>query len=130
MKRATQTVPPAVRRFVLRRDGMKCRVPGCRCGVFLQLHHVFLVSEGGKHDPRYMLAVCDRHHDAVHRGALHILADGKGGFRFFHADGSTYGLPSGVESLSAAQELFATLRAQGFSDMAAREAVLVQSRPS
>ena len=28
--RATQTIPPAVRRLVLRRDAGHCRVPGCR----------------------------------------------------------------------------------------------------
>jgi hypothetical protein len=36
--RATQTIPPATRREVVRRDGGRCIVPGCRSAVFLDLH--------------------------------------------------------------------------------------------
>jgi hypothetical protein len=38
--RATQTIPPALRRAVLRRDGGKCRVSGCRHAVFTDVHHI------------------------------------------------------------------------------------------
>ncbi len=42
-QRATQTVPPWQ---VTRRDGGVCRVPGCRCRRFVDLHHIRLRSEG------------------------------------------------------------------------------------
>jgi hypothetical protein len=49
--RASQTIPPAVRRQVLRRDGGKCLVPGCRNHAFLEVHHSEPRAEGGTHDP-------------------------------------------------------------------------------
>ncbi|HZO12095.1 MAG TPA: hypothetical protein VFB62_02520, partial [Polyangiaceae bacterium] len=33
-RRAMQTIPPALRREIMRRDGGRCSVPGCRCAVF------------------------------------------------------------------------------------------------
>ena len=38
--RATQDIPPAVRRAVLHRDGRCCVFPGCRSARFLDLHHI------------------------------------------------------------------------------------------
>ena len=48
--RAKQTVSPATRRSVRRRDHEQCVVPGCRNAQFLDVHHVALRSEGGGHD--------------------------------------------------------------------------------
>jgi hypothetical protein len=48
--RASQTVPPRVRRFVLRRDHESCVVPGCRCHRYLDVHHIDPRAEGGGHD--------------------------------------------------------------------------------
>jgi hypothetical protein len=45
--RATQDIPPALRRAVLVRDQHCCRVPGCKNTAFLDLHHIELRSEGG-----------------------------------------------------------------------------------
>jgi hypothetical protein len=50
-RRATQTIPPAIRREVLRRDGGRCVVPGCTNHRFIEVHHIDLKSEGGGHDP-------------------------------------------------------------------------------
>ena len=35
LPRATQTIPPAVRRHVLRRDHGRCVVPGCRHATYV-----------------------------------------------------------------------------------------------
>ena len=48
-RRATQDIPPAVRRRVLRRDHGRCVVPGCTHGTFLDVHHLRRRSEGGTH---------------------------------------------------------------------------------
>src|SRR5215203_5896997 len=48
--RATQTVPPATRRSVLRRDHHRCQVPGCRHSVFVDVHHIRTRKEGGGHE--------------------------------------------------------------------------------
>jgi hypothetical protein len=72
--RARQDVPPAVRRLVMRRDGGRCVVPGCRQGIFLDLHHIELRSEGGDHDPDGLVVLCSAHHRAQHRGQLIIAS--------------------------------------------------------
>ncbi len=64
--RATQDVPPAVRRAVLRRDHHRCRVPGCRHARFVDLHHLETREEGGEHDPQNLITLCGAHHRAIH----------------------------------------------------------------
>jgi hypothetical protein len=66
--RARQTIPPATRRAVLRRDRQCCVVPGCRNVSFLDLHHIDLSSEGGSNEPDNLITLCGAHHRAAHRG--------------------------------------------------------------
>lgn len=47
--RASQTIPPALRRSVLQRDHQRCRIPGCRNAIYVDVHHVRRRSEGGSH---------------------------------------------------------------------------------
>jgi hypothetical protein len=47
--RASQTIPPSIRRTVLVRDQRRCQVPGCRNTRFFDVHHLELRSEGGPH---------------------------------------------------------------------------------
>lgn len=49
--RASQDVPPSVRRSVLRRDHHRCRMPGCTHAMFVDLHHVMARADGGEHEP-------------------------------------------------------------------------------
>ncbi len=70
--RATQDVAPTVQRFVRRRDGGKCCVPGCRASRFLELHHVVPRAAGGGHDATNVTLLCSSHHDALHAGKLTI----------------------------------------------------------
>jgi len=74
LDRATQTIPPARRRAVLRRDGGKCSVPGCRHAVYTDLHHIVPRSEGGKHSFEHLITLCGAHHreglSSPHRAAL------------------------------------------------------------
>jgi hypothetical protein len=90
--RATQTIPPAVRRAVSLRDHGQCRVPGCRNAVFLDLHHRKLRSRGGENTTENLVTLCGAHHRAVHYGRLFVESS-PAGLRFFHADGRVYGSP-------------------------------------
>src|SRR5205814_10620580 len=40
--RAHQHTRPAARRTVVRRDGGRCVVPGCRNAIFVDIHHIVL----------------------------------------------------------------------------------------
>lgn len=73
--RATQTIPPAKRRKVLRRDHGRCRVPGCRSKSNIDIHHVTPRAEGGTHDVDMMVCLCEAHHLALHEGRLVISGD-------------------------------------------------------
>jgi hypothetical protein len=75
--RATQDVPPRVRRFVFRRDGGKCSLPGCRSAANLEIHHILPRSRGGSHDPAGLIQLCDSCHSAHHRGQIEISGTAK-----------------------------------------------------
>jgi len=89
--RATQTIPPAIRRAVLRRDGGKCCVPGCCHAVFTDAHHLVLRSEDGGHSLDNLVTLCAAHHRAVHEGRLIIIGSASSQLHFTHADGTPYG---------------------------------------
>ena len=71
-ERAHQDIPPAVVRFVWRRDGGRCRVPGCRSARGLEIHHLVHRADGGGHEPQNLALLCSACHLAHHRGALAI----------------------------------------------------------
>jgi hypothetical protein len=71
-ERATQTIRPARRRAVMRRDGGRCVVPGCRHATFVDVHHVRPRCEGGGDEVENLVVLCAAHHRAVHRGALKV----------------------------------------------------------
>jgi hypothetical protein len=125
--RAKQTIPPALRRAVLLRDKHRCQVPGCRNTTFLDLHHIQLRSEGGRHELGNLLTLCGCHHRATHRGSLLIEKDPQGGLVFRHADGSVYGLAIEPQALEAQAKLFSALRHLGFKEREVR-AVLAELR--
>jgi len=59
-------------RFVWRRDGGRCRVPGCRSARGLELHHLVHRADGGSHDASNLALMCSACHQAHHDGALVI----------------------------------------------------------
>jgi hypothetical protein len=70
--RATQDIPPSVRRLVWRRDGGKCALPSCRSAAYLELHHIVARDDGGTHDAENIAVLCDGCHAALHRGQITI----------------------------------------------------------
>ncbi|MBD3335739.1 MAG: hypothetical protein GF355_09505 [Candidatus Eisenbacteria bacterium] len=71
--RRARTVPAATREAVLRRDGHRCRVPGCTRRLWLELHHIESWLEGGDHSLGNLLTMCRGHHQEVHEGRLRIV---------------------------------------------------------
>ena len=121
--RARQNVPPAVRREVMRRDGHRCVVPGCRHGTFLDLHHLVLRSEGGDHDPDTLVVLCGAHHRAEHRGELIIEGRVSSGLVFRHSDGTRYGTAVNPRAAATHTEAFQALRGLGFREGEIRSAL-------
>jgi hypothetical protein len=70
--KASQTIPPRIRRLVHRRAHGLCEVTGCRSAKYLEIHHIIHRADGGTHDPSLLLLTCSAHHAALHRGALHV----------------------------------------------------------
>ncbi len=105
--RATQTIPPKVRRAVMRRHGGRCAAPDCRHAAFVELHHTERRADGGDHDPDRLIPLCGSHHSAVHEGKLVIRGCYTEGFVFEHADGTPYGAreASPTRALAMAQTL-------------------------
>ncbi|HUS28673.1 MAG TPA: HNH endonuclease signature motif containing protein, partial [Kofleriaceae bacterium] len=73
--RAKRSIPKAVKRHVLHRDGYKCRVPGCRVTENIDCHHIVYFMHGGEAVPMNLIALCEGHHLAVHAGSLVIAGD-------------------------------------------------------
>jgi hypothetical protein len=121
--RATQSIPPAVRRLTMRRDGGRCQVPGCRHAVFVDIHHIDPRAEGGAHDPDNLIVACVAHHRAHHRGQLIIEGRVSTGLRFLHADGSQYGGRISTHVAEARQQAFRALRGLGFRETETRRAL-------
>jgi len=84
--RKTRTIPPAIRRALLRRDG-GCRFPGCTCTRFVDAHHVEHWTDGGETSMDNLVLLCRRHHRLVHEEGFGLETDRPGRFTFTLPDG-------------------------------------------
>jgi hypothetical protein len=121
--RATQSVPPAIRRQVLLRDHKRCQVPGCRNTLGLDVHHIQPRSEGGTHGASNLLGLCSVHHRAVHEGELHVSGLAPDQLVFQHADGTPYGGPVSAPRADVCKKVFDGLCWLGFKSNEARRAL-------
>jgi len=71
-RRARKTIPPAVRKRVLERDGHCCQAPGCAQELFTVIHHLDPVALGGTDDEHRLITLCRACHDLVHEGTLSV----------------------------------------------------------
>ena len=73
--RRTRYIPPAIRDFVLRRDG-GCVIEGCRSLYRLEPHHLLFFADGGTHLADNLVTLCwYHHHVVVHRSGARIDPD-------------------------------------------------------
>jgi hypothetical protein len=121
--RATQTVPPAMRRAVLRRDHHRCQVPGCRHSTFVDVHHIRPREEGGGHELDNLVTLCGAHHRASHRGELTVEGRVSSGLSFRHADGTDYGGAVMAADAGVQAAAFRALRGLGFGERETRHAL-------
>ena len=122
--RASQSVPPKVRLAVSKRHGGCCAVPGCTHRGFVHLHHIVLLSEGGTHDPEWLIPLCGRHHRAVHEGSLIIRGRFSEGFVFEHADGTSYGsVHARADQADVMAKVFVALTGLGFRQREAQRMI-------
>jgi hypothetical protein len=121
--RATQSIPPAMRRKVVRRDHRRCAVPGCRNATFVDLHHIETRAEGGAHAEDNLLVLCSAHHRALHRGQLEITGRVGRDLTFRRGDGSPYGALDSPLGVEVSERAFRGLRGMGFGEREARRAL-------
>jgi hypothetical protein len=122
--RATQTIPPATRRAVLRRDGARCKAPGCRHATFVDVHHLMSRAEGGAHTSENLVTLCSAHHRAIHRGELLIEGTPATGLRFRHADGTAYGGSLAPAVADTRAKAFRALELMGYRPSEVKRALL------
>jgi HNH endonuclease len=63
--RTKRTIPPALRRAIIHRDGNRCAGDGCPSRYRLQVHHIVPWSEGGSTDLANLITLCWFHHQMV-----------------------------------------------------------------
>ncbi len=78
----SRTIPPAIRRAVLIRDGGRCQVPGCRHNKHIELHHIVPWATSRSHEPDGLVCLCSTHHAMVHRDVLQVSRDHDGELRW------------------------------------------------
>jgi hypothetical protein len=122
-RRAKQSVPPATRRAVLRRDHQCCSAPGCKNSRYLDVHHIRPREDGGGNDADNLIALCGAHHRAAHRGKLEITGSVSMGVCFRHADGEAYGEAVRPRAVETQVKVFAALRRLGFREAETRKTI-------
>ncbi len=86
--RKSRSVPPAMRRAVLARDG-GCRFPSCTATRFVDVHHIeWWWRDEGETRHGNLVCLCRFHHRLVHEKGYTIEVDPGGGVRFFRPDGT------------------------------------------
>jgi 5-methylcytosine-specific restriction endonuclease McrA len=63
--RRTRSVPPALRRAIIERDGNTCATDGCPSRHRLQIHHITPWNQGGTTNPDNLITLCWYHHQIV-----------------------------------------------------------------
>jgi hypothetical protein len=121
--RAAQTIPPALRRAVLRRDERTCRAPACRHATFVDVHHIVPRADGGKNVAENLITLCSAHHRAIHRGELVLEVAETEGLRFLHADRTEYGRRPSPEVAEIRTRASRALRLMGFRETEAQRAL-------
>jgi len=73
--RAQRTIPAWLMRQLRRRDGGRCRFPGCGRRRWLEGHHIKWWWVGGRTDLDNLCLLCDRCHRLVHEFGWRITGN-------------------------------------------------------
>ncbi|MGD0560780.1 MAG: DUF222 domain-containing protein [Streptosporangiaceae bacterium] len=79
--RRTRKVPPAIRRAVRERDGVRCSFPNCNSRR-VDLHHIQWWSNGGETSLENLMNICRSHHRLVHAKGYIITRGHAGTYTF------------------------------------------------
>jgi hypothetical protein len=120
---ARQSIPPATRRAVMRRDRMRCVVPGCSNHRYLDIHHLDPRCEGGDHTRSGSRSSVARTIAQCTWGLVCVDGTGATGFVFRHGDGTPHGGSVGVVSLDVVGLALGALERMGFKPTQARKRV-------
>lgn len=84
--RRTRTVPPAIRRALVLRDG-GCRFPGCSEQHFVDAHHIHHWCDGGETSLKNLVLLCRHHHRLIHEEGYDLGYSESGTLVFRDASG-------------------------------------------
>jgi len=76
--RKTRSIPGAIKRALLARDGHRCRFPGCTNAVYLEGHHIEHWAEGGETSLENLVITCSFHHRFLHEYEYTVQLDADG----------------------------------------------------
>jgi len=85
--RASRTIPAWLWRLVKRRDGGRCRFPGCNHTRWLNGHHIVWWSRDGRTDLENIVSVCGRCHKLVHELGWMVSGNANGVLTWRRPDG-------------------------------------------
>jgi hypothetical protein len=68
------SIPPALRREVLARDGHRCQAPGCHSTRFLEVHHREPRRRGGRNTAANLITLCAACHRLLHECGAGLAA--------------------------------------------------------
>ncbi len=70
--RKGRSIPAALRKKVLLRDGCTCQAPGCGKKIYLTVHHLIAFAICGIHNISSMVTLCTACHALVYEGKLSV----------------------------------------------------------
>jgi len=72
IRKEGRSIPAALRKKVLLRDGCTCQAPGCGRKIFLTIHHIIAFAIAGIHCIGSLMVLCSGCHALVHEGKLSV----------------------------------------------------------
>ncbi len=92
--RASKTIPPRLKRWVMHRDQGVCSISGCDSTYRLEAHHIIPWYLSGRTDADNLATLCwFHHHVAIHRHGFQIDLDSPPLARRFHRKPPIHGPP-------------------------------------
>ncbi|MBW8826798.1 MAG: DUF222 domain-containing protein [Acidobacteria bacterium] len=80
--RKTRSIPTSINRAMRRRDGHRCRFPGCDATRFLQGHHIQHWTSSGPTKVENLVLLCPFHHRLHHEGRYTVSVNVLGRIEF------------------------------------------------